>query len=96
MSEWGYSLCVSVAWGMVLGGLYFGGLWLTVSSLPDTRRPVLWMGGSFVLRSTLVMAGFYLVMEGQWQRLLACLAGFLVVRLFLVRRLARPVIGLAT
>jgi hypothetical protein len=38
---------------------------------------------------SLALAGFYLVGGGQWQRLLACLVGFVIARL-IVTRLTRP------
>ena len=34
-----------------------------------------------------VVVGFYFVMDGRWERMLACLAGFIMVRLILVSRM---------
>lgn len=73
--------------GLTAGLLYFGGLWLTVQYLPRTRRPELVSLGSLALRLTLTLVAFYLVMGGRWERLLAALMGFLVMRTVLVRRL---------
>jgi len=70
--------------GVGLGGFYFLGLWWTVRRISVVRRPELWFVGSFVLRTAVVVTGFYWVMGGQWQRLLACLVGFILVRLLLV------------
>jgi F1F0 ATPase subunit 2 len=72
---------------MGLGLFYFGGLWLTVRRLPGSRTPELLILGSFVGRLAVTLAGFYLVMGGRWERLLACLAGFLITRTFLLYRL---------
>jgi F1F0 ATPase subunit 2 len=74
---------------MGLGLFYFGGLWLTVRQLPTCRWPAPLLLGSFVGRTAVVLVGFYVVMRGRWERVLACLAGFIMVRLFLVSRL-RP------
>ncbi len=71
--------------GAALGLLYFGGLWLTVRRISCSARPALLMFGSFVVRLLAALCGFYLVMNGSWERLLACLAGFLAVRLVLTR-----------
>ena len=76
--------------GVGLGILYFGSLWLTVRRLPDTHRPALLLLGSAVGRMALTLLGFYLVMGGRWERLLACLAGFILARMVLVRRLRSP------
>jgi F1F0 ATPase subunit 2 len=62
--------------GVGLGAFYFLGLWWTVRRLPTVRVPALWTTVSFVVRSGIVLAGFYLVMAGRWENLLACLAGF--------------------
>ncbi|WP_041355656.1 ATP synthase subunit I [Nitrosococcus halophilus] len=75
--------------GMLLGGFYFGGLWLTVRRLPHVRHPALWMMLSLVLRSAVVLACFYFLLGSHWEQILAALAGMLLIRTFLVRRL-RP------
>jgi F1F0 ATPase subunit 2 len=72
--------------GLGLGLFYFGGLWLTVRQVPTRRWPGLWVLASFVGRTVLCLVGFYLVMGGQWEPLVACLVGFLLVRTWLVRR----------
>ena len=82
-------LLLALAAGLGLGLLYFGGLWLTVKQLGRTRSPTLLFAASFVARTALVVAGMYLVMDGSWQRMLACLVGFIIVRHIMVARL-RP------
>ncbi|MGC9451359.1 MAG: ATP synthase subunit I [Oceanipulchritudo sp.] len=79
--------------GLVLGGVFFGGLWWTVRKGASSPRPALWFGGSMLVRTGIVLAGFYLVSGGQWQRLLVCLLGFVIAR-FLVMRLTRAPSGL--
>ena len=67
--------------GLVLGAIFFGGLWWTIRKGMQSPRPALWFLASFVLRTASVVAGFYFVGGGQWQKLLACLAGFIIGRL---------------
>jgi F1F0 ATPase subunit 2 len=49
----------------------------------------LWIAGSLFARIGLVMAGFYFVAGGQWQRWLACLTGFIAARLLIGRLLPK-------
>jgi len=88
MNEW---LTLALAWmaGLLLGAIFFGGLWWTVRLGVASSRPALLFPGSLLLRTVVVVAGFYFVGDGQWQRLLACLFGFFVAR-FIVIRLAAP------
>lgn len=78
------------AWlaGGLLGALFFGGLWWTVRRGVSSARPGLWFIVSLLLRSSIVLAGFYYVGRGHWERLVACLLGFILAR-FIVLRLTR-------
>jgi F1F0 ATPase subunit 2 len=83
------ALVLSWVAGGVLGVIFFGGLWWTVERLASSPRPGLWMLGSLLLRMSVTLAGFYLASGGRWGRMLACLAGFIMARL-VVMRLCRP------
>ena len=80
-------LALSLVVGMGLGVIFFGGLWLTLVKLPTTRWPVLMALGSLMGRIGITVLGFYLVMDGWWPRLLACVLGFIVTRQLMIRRL---------
>jgi F1F0 ATPase subunit 2 len=71
--------------GLLLGGLFFGGLWWTVRRGLTSRRPALWFLGSLVLRMGMVLAGFYWIARDQWQPLIPCLLGFVAARLIVIR-----------
>jgi F1F0 ATPase subunit 2 len=75
--------------GNLMGLLYFAGLWQTVRRLPETPRPYRLMLYSYVGRLALALGGFYLFMDGPWERLAAVIAGFLAARTILVRILGR-------
>jgi F1F0 ATPase subunit 2 len=66
--------------GLSLGSIFYGGLYFTVKHGMLSQRPALWFLGSLLLRMSLVLTGFYFISNGQWQRLLACLLGFIVMR----------------
>jgi F1F0 ATPase subunit 2 len=80
-------LGLAFAAGLGIGGFYFLALWLTVRRLPKARFPACLTLGSYLVRAAVSMAAFYLVMAGCWERMLASLLGFVVMRFLLVRRL---------
>jgi F1F0 ATPase subunit 2 len=71
--------------GMLLGVLFFGGLWWTVQRGLSARQPALWFGASLLLRTVIVLAGFYIVAGTDWKRLMVCLFGFIFARLIMTR-----------
>lgn len=82
-------LSLALGMGMVLGLVYFLGLWETVRRLRQVRRPALWMLESLILRLAFILTGLYLVGHGHWDRLIAALIGILIIRTLLIRRI-RP------
>lgn len=87
-------LVPALAIGVLLGTIFFGGLWWTVRKGLSSKRSALWFSGSLVLRISIVMTGFFLIAEEHWERLLACLCGFFIARLVVIR-LTRPTEKLA-
>ena len=71
--------------GAALGAIFFGGLWWTVRKGVSSPRPALWFFGSLLARMSIVLAGFYFVGSGHWERLVAALLGFIVARLIVMR-----------
>lgn len=71
--------------GFGLGVVFFGGLWWTVRKGVRSRQPALWFLGSLMLRMSIVLAGFLLVGNGDWRRLLLCLLGFAIGRIAVIR-----------
>lgn len=71
--------------GVGLGAIFFGGLWLTVRrTLSSSTLGVVLMAG-FMLRVSIVLAGFYAISLGGWQRMIPSLLGFLMARLLITR-----------
>jgi F1F0 ATPase subunit 2 len=83
------SLAPALAAGGVLGTIFFGGLWWTIRRGVSSKQTALWFFGSLLLRMSIALAGFYFVSAGHWNRLLACLLGFIIAR-FIVTRLTGP------
>ena len=78
--------------GVLLGAVFFGGLWWTVRRALSSDRVALWFLGSFFLRILIVLAGFYLACGDDWRRWLAAALGFGVARV-VVMRITRTDIG---
>lgn len=76
-----------LALGGLLGLVHFGGLWWTVRRLAEVKRPALWMGGSFFLRTALVVFAFYWIVRAGLPATVAALVGFIAVRLLFGNRL---------
>ena len=84
-------LTLALAWaaGVLLGAIFFGGLWWTVRKGVSSKQPALWFFGSLLLRTSIALVGFYLISGRHWERMLACLLGFVIAR-FVVTRLTVP------
>lgn len=73
-------LIVTFIAGILLGLLFFGGLWFTVKKTVTSAKPALWVLVSFVLRMGLVLIGFYFLGAGSLNRFLVTLSGFIIAR----------------
>jgi F1F0 ATPase subunit 2 len=76
--------------GVVLGLVYFLGLWLTVKKVPGVRRPYLFLSGSFLIRMALVLAGFYVLLTYNWTYLILAMVTFLITRHWVIQRKGKP------
>lgn len=83
--------------GILLGAFFFGGLWWTIRKGINSKRVALWFLGSMLLRTGVVMLGFYLLLGDSWQRMLVGLLGFFIARLLVtwITRLAEEPAALA-
>ena len=84
------SLAFALAAGVLLGAMFYGGLWWTVRRGVSSKRVALWFLGSLLLRMGVALAGFYFVAGGHWERLLLCLLGFVMARVAVTRLTRLP------
>ena len=71
--------------GALLGAIFFGGLWWTVRHGAVANNPAVWFPVSLLLRSGLVIVGFYYVAAAGWPALVLCACGFLIARVVAFR-----------
>ncbi len=84
------ALVLTMVAGLLLGAIFFGGLWWTIGKGVVSDRPALWFFGSLLTRMSIVLAGFFLVARShRWQSLVTCLVGFVMARI-IVTWLTRP------
>ena len=79
------ALSLSALAGAILGALFFGGLRWTTRRAAMSAMPALWFLGSLVLRMGAALWGFWVIADGRWERMLMCLLGFVVARVFVLR-----------
>jgi F1F0 ATPase subunit 2 len=84
-------LMIVLVTGLLLGAFFFGGLWWTVRKGASSKSPALWFAGSMLLRTSIVLAGFYFIGRKDWERLVVCLLGFILARLIVLRLTRTPV-----
>ena len=66
--------------GMILGTVFFGGLWWTVTRGLNASIPALWFGLSALLRMAIAVSGLYYFARLGLPSLIACLCGLLIAR----------------
>jgi F1F0 ATPase subunit 2 len=71
--------------GVLIGTVFFGGLWWTVRKGLESRYAALWFTGGLLVRMSVTVTGFYFIGRDHWPRLLACLFGFVVARVVVMR-----------
>ena len=79
------SLLPALIAGIILGILFFGGLWYTVRIGLRSKKSGLIFIVSLFLRMGIVLLGFYFVGANNWQKMLVCLGGFLIARIVITR-----------
>jgi len=75
------TLMMALFAGILLGGVFYGGLWWTVRRSVLFKNQGLWLIGSFVLRAIVAVSGFYFASQSDWRSLPVCLLGFLMARI---------------
>jgi len=79
------TLVLALVTGVLLGVMFFGGLWWTVQKGVSSKRSELWFFCSLLLRTSIALAGFFFIARGHCERLLVCLLGFVMARLIVTR-----------
>ena len=85
-----YSL-LSFFIGLVLGLLYFTGLWLTIKNMYKSRSPIVTSLLSFTLRTAAIfLVLIFVARQGSFIDIIILLIGFIIGRFILTRRFGQP------
>jgi len=76
--------------GALLGAFFFLGLYYTTRKALASPRPLLWLAGSFAARTLIVVGGFWAISGGDFKKIAAALAGFIIARLAVKILVPRP------
>jgi F1F0 ATPase subunit 2 len=79
------SAVLGLAGGLLLGAVFFGGLWWTVRIGLASNSAGLWFAGSYLLRFAVLLAGLYLLAHDDAVRGIAAALGLILARLAAVR-----------
>ncbi len=71
--------------GIILGIIFFGGLWLTIKKSVTSKMPGLLFIASFFIRTGITLLGFYFLAANNWKNMAACLVGFVISR-FIIKQ----------
>tara|TARA_R110002111_G_scaffold2705_5_gene18018 strand:+ start:5958 stop:6281 length:324 start_codon:yes stop_codon:yes gene_type:complete len=93
-------LILSLIAGMLLGAIFFGGLWMTVKNLQKVSWPWLLFLVSALSRTVITLSGFWFIgiwlsPANQWQRMAGCLLGFMIARYLYTRQIKMENIALS-
>jgi len=75
--------------GVLLGLVFFGGLYWSVQKLPTVKYPAFLMMASLLLRMAVLLTGLYFLMAGDIKNLLAAVAGVMVMKFVMIARVQK-------
>lgn len=70
--------------GIILGAIFFGGLYWTVKKLNEVKNPSLLIVFSFLLRVAVLLIGLYYVSQNGFQGVLLSLLGIIIIRYIMI------------
>ena len=81
ISEWAGVITMGLLAGLLVGAVYFGGLWWTVRRMPTTQNLPAFYLASLLVRSILLLLIFYLALAHYGlPAFLAAVLGFVIAR----------------
>ncbi len=79
-----------IAWGTAAGIFFFGGLWKTVRSVPDTARPGRLLLASALVRFPISLACFWAALQNSTMTFGTAFLIFLLTRFLVIGKIRQP------
>lgn len=76
--------------GIILGILFFGGLYLTVGKLNEVKNPSLLVIFSFIIRMAILLGGLFYLSKKGYQAILLALVGIVLVKFIMIFMVNKP------
>ncbi len=76
--------------GLLVGIIFFGGLYWTVQKINEVSNPSILIALSFVLRMAVLLFGLYYVSKSGYKDVLFALAGIMLMRYILIFTIRKP------
>lgn len=83
-------MIVSFLVGLVLGVIYFGGLYYSTKKFNTVKSPALFMVISFIIRMGILVLGFYYLTKTDYKNVLLGLVGVILVRYIMIFKAKEP------
>lgn len=77
-------MLISFLIGLLLGSIYFGGLYYSTQKFNNAKNPALFMILSFILRMGFLITGFYYLSKSGYKNILIGLLAVMLVRFFML------------
>ncbi len=82
------TVVVAILIGILLGVVFFGGLWITVRKIGETDQFATRYFASFVIRMAIMIGGLFLVLKLGIVPLFFAVSAMLLVRVLMIRRIS--------
>jgi F1F0 ATPase subunit 2 len=76
--------------GIILGILFFGGLYLTVGKLNEVKNPSFLVIFSFIIRMVILLGGLFYLSKKGYQAILLALMGIVLVKFIMIFMVNKP------
>ena len=75
--------------GVILGIIFFGGLYWTIQKLTEVKQPALLMIGSLIFRMALLLSVLFYVSKSGYKGILYALLGMFLVRVIMTFKIEK-------
>jgi len=83
------TMVIAFITGILLGFVFFGGLYFSVKRMADMKHPAVFMLASLIVRMAILLVGLYLIRGDSFYNIPLALLGIILARTYLTWRVKR-------